>query len=137
MQEDAVKSPRVLLLSFLVIVTNVAGNAFLSLGVKALERDTGIQWLRYFRSPLLILGVILLISWLLLRLALLSAAEMSLVLPATAGIAYVLTSLVGQLWLGEHVSQVHNGGLVLISVGVFVLGTGPQADRSPSEPPNR
>ena len=117
---------RILILSALVIVTNVAGNAFLSIGVKAAERGAGVVWLRYFRQPPLALGVVLLISWLLLRLALLSAAEMSLVLPATAGAAYVLTSLVGQFWLSEQVSWVHNAGLVMIALGVLVLGTGPR-----------
>lgn len=118
------KSPvRVLLLCLLVILTNVLGNYALDLGVKAVENGTGAVWLRYFREPWLLLGVALLIGWLLLRLALLSATEMSLVLPATAGVGYVLTSLAGQFWLHEPVSPMHNIGLAVIAGGVVLIGS--------------
>jgi multidrug transporter EmrE-like cation transporter len=57
------------------------------------------------------------------RLALLSATDMSLVLPATAGVGYVLTSLVGQFWLHETVSSTHNFGLAVIVAGVLLIGS--------------
>jgi multidrug transporter EmrE-like cation transporter len=119
----APNSFRVLVLSLLVIVTNVLGNYSLDLGVHSVENGTGAVWLRYFREPGLLIGVLLLIGWLLLRLALLSATDMSLVLPTTAGIAYVLASLVGQFWLHESVSRTHNIGLGVIAAGVVLIGS--------------
>jgi len=114
---------RVLLLSMLAIVTNVLGNYSLDLGVKGVQNGTGEMWMRYFREPGMFIGVVLLISWLLLRLALLSATDMSLVLPASAGIGYVLTSLVGQYWLNETVTSMHNLGLAVIAAGVVLIGS--------------
>ncbi len=121
--EHARLSVRVLLLCLLTILTNVLGNYSLDIGVKAVANGTGAVWLRYFREPGLFIGVALLIGWLLLRLALLSATEMSLVLPATAGVGYVLTSLVGQFWLNETVSPMHNFGLAVIAAGVVLIGS--------------
>jgi multidrug transporter EmrE-like cation transporter len=113
---------RVLVLSVLVVITNVAGNYFLSIGVKAARHGPGFHWLWCFREPALYLGVTLLIFWLLLRLALLSATDMSIVLPVTAGFAYVLTSMAGQFWLKESVHWMHNAGLSMIAVGVVLVG---------------
>ena len=111
------------MLCSLVIVTNVLGNYSLDLGVHAVDNGIGAVWLRYFREPELLIGVVLLIGWMLLRLALLSATDMSLVLPATAGVAYVLTSMVGQFWLHETVSRTHNIGLGVIAAGVLLIGS--------------
>jgi len=113
----------VLILCAAVILTNVLGNYSLDLGVKAVDSGTGTVWLRYFKTPELFIGVALLIGWMLLRLALLSATEMSLVLPATAGVAYVLTSLIGQYWLNETVTPMHQIGLGVIAVGVVLIGS--------------
>jgi multidrug transporter EmrE-like cation transporter len=110
---------RVVILSALVILTNLWGNFLLSLGMK----DTDRLWdAALLVEPQLVFGVLLLISWLLLRLALLSATEMSLVLPFTAAIGYILTSLVGQFLLRESVTAWHNMGLALIAVGAVLVG---------------
>jgi undecaprenyl phosphate-alpha-L-ara4N flippase subunit ArnE len=114
---------RVLLLSLLAVLANVLGNYSLDLGVKGVAEGAGAVWLRYFREPGMWIGVALLIGWLLLRLALLSATDMSLVLPATAGVGYTLTSLVGQFWLHESVSATHNVGLAVIAAGVVLIGS--------------
>jgi len=115
-------SLKIWVLSLLVIVANLGGNYLLSVGVNGIQRESGMWLLRYFRQPALVAGVVLLIFWLLLRLALLSATDMSLVQPVTAGAAYVLTSLVGQFWLKEPVSAMHNFGLIILAGGVVLLG---------------
>ena len=115
---------KIWVLSLLVIVTNVGGNYLLSIGVHGIQHNSGAWLLPYFQQPALLVGVVLLILWLLFRLALLSATDMSFVLPVTAGAAYVLTSLVGQFWLKEPVSAMHNLGLSILAGGVVVLGTG-------------
>jgi multidrug transporter EmrE-like cation transporter len=111
-------SPRVVTLAVLSVVANVAGNCFLSLGMK----QAGPLGFGMVLQPLLVVGVALLIGWLLLRLALLSAAEMSLMLPLSAGFGYVLTSVVGQTWLHEAVTRYHDWGLGLILAGVILVG---------------
>jgi multidrug transporter EmrE-like cation transporter len=114
---------RVMVLSALVILTSVSGNYFLSVGMKGSSGEPGwLGWVRVAAQPAILFGVALLISWMLLRLALLSATDMSLVLPLTAGIAYILTSLAGQFWLKETVTRSHNVGLALIAVGVILVG---------------
>jgi multidrug transporter EmrE-like cation transporter len=115
-------SLRVLLLSLLAVLANVAGNFLLSIGVKAAQEGPSAFLWNYFRQPTLFFGVGLLISWLLLRLALLSATDMSLVLPVTAGLGYILTSLVGEYGLKETVHSLHNVGLVMIALGVAMIG---------------
>ena len=110
---------RVLVLSALVILTSVSGNYFLSVGMKGSGQGIGVG---LAMEPAILFGVLLLISWMLLRLALLSATDMSLVLPLTAGVAYILTSLAGQFWLKETVTRSHNVGLALSAVGVILVG---------------
>jgi multidrug transporter EmrE-like cation transporter len=120
-------SLRVPLLGALVILSNLAGNFFLSLGMK---HASGSWDIGLALRPDLICGVVLLIAWLLLRLALLSATDMSLVLPLTAGFGYILTSLVGQFWLREAVSRWHNVGLALIALGAFLVGVSSAGKRT-------
>jgi uncharacterized membrane protein len=86
--------------------------------------------------PWVALGVALLILWQLSRLALLSWADLSYVLPVTS-IAYVLVALVGRFVLHEHVSMVRWAGIVLIMVGVTLVGrTAPRTTHHINQPRN-
>lgn len=93
-----------------VVLTNVFGNFFLSLGL----RQAGVL------SPWVGLGVLLLTTWMLSRLALLSWADLSYVLPVTS-FGYVLTALLGRLFLGEQVSPLRWAGTLLIAAGVVLV----------------
>ncbi|MGH9667887.1 MAG: EamA family transporter [Bryobacteraceae bacterium] len=72
-------------------------------------------------SPWVLLGVVLLILWLLARMALLSWADLSYVLPLTS-LGYVLTALMGRLFLNERVSWARWSGTLLIVAGTAIVG---------------
>lgn len=105
----------------LVVVANVLGNFFLSLGLR--HRAAGASsWLEALASPWVFLGVSLLVFWLLCRLALLSWADLSWVVPVTAS-GYALTALMGKVFLGEQISLTRWAGIALITLGVLLVRT--------------
>lgn len=124
---------RIVLLSALLILTNVSGNFSLSVGVKAAQAGSHFFLLNYFLQPTLVLGVALLISALFVRLALLSAAEMSLILPLNAGLGYILTTIAGVVGLKETVHSVNNLGLALVVAGVLLIGVSARSRHVPGE----
>ena len=110
-----------------VILSGVAGNSALSRGMKgqAGELSAGpLGYLEAFLNPWVVLGVCLLILWMLGRMALLSWADLTYVLPVTA-LGYVLTVLAGQVLLAEHVSGQRWAGTLMIVAGVFLVGNTP------------
>ena len=109
-------------LAGVVILANVLGNFFLSRGLRTEKPGGG--FLAAFYNPWVILGVSLLILWMLSRLTLLSWADLSYVLPVTA-LGYVLTALMGRLFLSEHVSMGRWAGIGLIMGGVSLVGNTP------------
>jgi len=113
------------LLAAVVILANVFGNFFLSLGLRQRGPSLGISPLRYLEalaSPWVSLGVCVLVLWLLSRMALLSWADLSFVLPITS-FGYVLTALLGRLLLGEQISPQRWAGTVLIALGILLVST--------------
>ena len=81
-----------------------------------------IEYLRVLFNPWVAAGVGLLIVWLLSRMALLSLADLSFVLPVTS-IGYVLTAVVGWAVLGEHISAGRWAGTLLIMGGTALVGS--------------
>ena len=73
-------------------------------------------------------GVALLIVWMLARMALLSWADLSYVLPVTS-VGYVLVALAGGLLLNEQISLQRWAGIALIMGGVALV-SGPNAPRT-------
>ena len=122
-KKNLIANVKVLALSSLVILSNVMGNCLLNAGVKEGKLVSWASVLRLMASPSLVAGVVLLIAWMLLRMALLSSSPMTVVLPLTAGVAYVLTGGIGQFWFAEKVSRSYDYGLILIFTGVFLVGT--------------
>ena len=110
---------RIWLLSIGLVVSVVAGNSALKYGVDSAQ-DQAIFAL--ILNPWVIAGILLLMAWMLCRMALLSIMPMSIILPLTAGISYVLTGLTGRFLLGETVGPRQLWGLVLICVGVLFIG---------------
>ena len=100
------------LLTVVVVISNVAGNLLLSLGLKS---ENGFVW------PLVGGGVALLILWTLARMTLMSWADLSYILPITA-IGYVLSAVAGKLFLSEQISLMRWSGTLLIVAGIVLVG---------------
>lgn len=122
-ENNSIANLKVLALSTLVILANVLGNCLLNTGVKQGKLVNWASVLRLIASPTLVAGVLLLIAWMLLRMALLSTSPMTVVLPLTAGAGYVLTGGIGQFWFAEKVPVTYDYGLALIVAGVLLVGT--------------
>jgi uncharacterized membrane protein len=115
-----------------VVASNVAGNFFLKSGMPE-QLSTPLAYITVLFRPMVALGVLLLILWLVSRMALLSWADLSYVLPLTS-VGYVLVALAGELLLHEQISARRWTGIMLIMTGVALVsgGTAPQT-ASPSE----
>jgi uncharacterized membrane protein len=133
------------ILTLIVILANAFGNLAMSWGLKQPGAALGGSVLDYIRvlfQPWVAIGICLLILWLFTRMALLSWADLSYVLPVTA-IGYVLNAVLGRVFLGEHISAGRWGGTLLIVAGIALVGstavrtTGPQPASSSSELPER
>jgi drug/metabolite transporter (DMT)-like permease len=119
-----------------VVLSNVLGNYFLSLGLKRhgpLVTLSPLPYVEALFSPWVTLGVSLLILWLLSRMALLSWTDLSYVLPVTS-IGYVLTALAGRFFLAEQVSWQRWAGTLLIVAGVVLVGRTSPATHQEAQP---
>jgi drug/metabolite transporter (DMT)-like permease len=111
------------LLTGVVILANVLGNFSLSWGMKHSPEDLSLAGLaRTIFTPFVLLGIGLLVLWLLTRLTLLSWADLTFVLPVTA-VGYVLTALIGKVFLHEDVSWQRWAGTLLIVAGTALVGS--------------
>ena len=124
------------LFTVLTILTNVAGNSALTKGMQQIgdPGSTPAALIAALFHPWVALGVALLIVWTLTHMALLSWADLSYVLPVTA-FAYVLTELSGKFLLGEFISTQRWLGVLLITVGVFLVGRTPPSSIEPGTTP--
>ncbi|HYW47690.1 MAG TPA: hypothetical protein VE959_32780 [Bryobacteraceae bacterium] len=109
-----------------VVLSNVFGNFFLKRGMPP-RLNGPLEYITVLFEPWVSLGVLLLILWLLSRMALLSWADLSYVLPVTS-VGYVLVALVGKVLLHEQITGRRWAGILLIVAGVALVsgGTSPQ-----------
>lgn len=109
-----------------VVSSNVFGNFFLKRGMPA-QLATPLEYITVLFQPWVALGVLLLIVWLLSRMALLSWADLSYVLPVTS-VGYVLVAVVGKVLLHEQITARRWTGIALIVAGVALVsgGSAPQ-----------
>lgn len=101
------------------------GNLALAWGTKHLPDSLSIHptlYLRAMLDPFVALGIAMLILSLLTRLALLSLADLSYILPVTA-VGYVLATLFGQMFLHERVTAPQWIGTILIFLGTGLVGS--------------
>jgi uncharacterized membrane protein len=107
---------RAWLLTTLVVVSNVLGNLLLSIGLKGAN------------LAIAVLGVAILILWTLSRMALMSWADLSYILPITAA-GYILTALAGKYLLAEQISGSRWFGTLLIFAGMVIVSrTSPRTE---------
>ena len=107
----------------IVIVSNVVGNYAISLGMHQVgQLVTWSPWpyIQAFTNPWVTTGVLFMLLWLGSRLALLSWADLSYVLPVTS-FSYVLSAALGRILLNESVSAVRWLGIVVLTVGVALV----------------
>ncbi len=113
-----------------VVGSNVSGNFFLKKGMPA-ELATPLEYITVLFRPMISLGVLLLIVWLASRMALLSWADLSYVLPVTS-VGYALVAIAGRVFLHEQISGKRWVGISLIMAGVALVsgGTSPQTTKA-------
>lgn len=90
-----------------------------------------VDYLRAMLNPFVAFGIVLLVFWLLTRMALLSWADLSFVVPITS-VGYIFSAILGVWFLAEVVSPVHWLGTLLIFAGTTLVGSTRPATRSAS-----
>lgn len=113
-----------------VIVTLLKpfSNLFLAWGMRQFSEVLALNPAAYLRAmldPLVALGIVMQILWLLTRMSLLSVADLSFVLPVTSA-GYVLSTLLGRVFLHEPVSASRWAGALLISLGAALVASTPE-----------
>lgn len=111
------------LFAFIVISSNALGNFALDRGMRHRTTDSVLDYLVAIFTPWVMLGISLLILWMLSRMALLSWADLSYVLPVTA-LGYVANALMGRFFLYEYVTPWRWAGTLLIAAGTILVGAG-------------
>jgi drug/metabolite transporter (DMT)-like permease len=112
-----------LLLAFLAL--RAFGNLALAWGTKHLPQGLSANPVSYglaLLNPFVILAIAMLILALLVRMALLSVADLSFVLPMTA-VGYVIAAVLGKVFLHEDVSMPRWLGVLLIFAGAALVGS--------------
>lgn len=121
--------------ALIVVLSNALGNFFLTWGLRHWNGKLSVSPLDYIAAifnPWVGAGVLLLILWLLSRMALLSWADLSYVLPVTSA-GYVVSALMGQFFLGEQISISRWSGTLLIAAGISLVGrTRPNSTQAPN-----
>jgi drug/metabolite transporter (DMT)-like permease len=121
--------------ALVVVLSNVFGNFFMKRGMPP-QLVSPLEYITVLFRPWVTVGVGLLILWMLSRMALLSWADLSYVLPVTS-IGYVLVAVVGRVLLNEQISTQRWAGIVLIVAGVALVSWGsvPQTAARPKDAP--
>lgn len=111
-----------------VVFSNAFGDYFMKRGMPASSQlVTPADYIAALFQPYVAIGVLLLILWQLSRMALLSWADLSYVLPVTS-VGYVVVALIGRTLLAEPITSRRWAGIALIVAGVALVsvGTAPQ-----------
>jgi drug/metabolite transporter (DMT)-like permease len=115
----------------LIVVFGSAGNLFFSAGMKRIGPIP--RWslaalrpvfVEVFTSPWIWLGIVSMLLFLVALMLVLSWADFSYVLPATAS-TYILIPLLGHFLLGETVTPLRWLGVAVICLGVLLVGRTP------------
>ena len=119
----AALKPYFVLIFFLAL--KAAGNSWMAWGMKQIPERMSMDPALYMRAmlnPFVAMGIVALILALLTRMALLSLADLSYVLPVTA-IGYVIAVFLGKVFLHEAVTPQRWMGTLLIFGGAVLVGT--------------
>ncbi|MFP5211790.1 MAG: EamA family transporter [Acidobacteriota bacterium] len=120
----------------LAVIAQAIGNTCLSKGMKEISSAGGdfsvMMLVQAMQTPIIWVGIVLLVSFFALFAAALSWADLSLVLPATA-IGYVFNVFLAHEFLGEAVSPVRWAGTAVIFVGVVLVSRSGKAPGASGE----
>jgi len=115
----------------LLVVLNSAGNFFFGLGMKRIGVLQGgsmaalhSAFVAVFSSVCIWLGIVSMVLFLLALMLVLTWADFTYVLPATASM-YAAVPLLGHFVLGESVTGLRWMGVALICIGVMFVGRTP------------
>jgi drug/metabolite transporter (DMT)-like permease len=125
---DARHTARTYRLLILTLLLRPFGNLSLAFGMHHFPRLLAFEPLPYLQAlmnPFVALGIAMLILALLTRMALLSVADLSFVLPLTAT-GYIISALLGKTFLGEDVGSFRWLGTLLIFAGVALVSSTPE-----------
>src|ERR1700693_4770593 len=119
MHSDARLRWKTRVFAIIVILSNALGNFALAWGMRhrpAVRPLSPLDYVAAIFSPYVLLGITLLILWLLSRMALLSWADLSYVLPVTS-LGYVANAAMGHYFLDERITLQRWAGTLLIGAG--------------------
>jgi uncharacterized membrane protein len=115
----------------LLVVLNSAGNFFFGVGMKRIGALQGWSMaalhsamVAIFASVWIWLGIVSMLLFMVALMLVLSWADFSYVLPATASM-YAVVPLLGHFVLGEPVTRLRWIGVALICLGVVFVGRTP------------
>ncbi len=110
--------------TLIVVFSNAFGDFFMKRGLPDSARLAGpLDYVGALFQPWVALGVVLLIIWQLSRMAMLSWADLSYVLPVTS-VGYVVVALLGKVMLNEAITGRRWAGIALIVAGVALVSVG-------------
>jgi drug/metabolite transporter (DMT)-like permease len=121
--------------TFLVVavITNSFGNLLLAIGMDRMPPFVGTPFPHYLylliANPYVIPGTALSAVYMIAQLSLFSWADLSFVVPVIAS-SYVVTALLSEFVLGEHVELERWLGVLLICVGVAFVTRTPTETKS-------
>jgi drug/metabolite transporter (DMT)-like permease len=107
------------------LLLKAAGNSSMAWGMKQVPERMSMNpalYLRAMLNPFVAMGIAALILALLTRMALLSLADLSFVLPVTA-LGYVIAVFLGRVFLHETVTGQRWLGTALIFAGAILVGS--------------
>lgn len=114
------------------VLANSFGNLLLALAMNRMPDFTQVPFHVYLSSllhdPFLIPGAALSATYALLQLTLFSWADLSFVVPCIAS-SYIVSTLLAQFILGEHVDLARWFGVLLIFLGVMLVVNTPEATK--------
>jgi drug/metabolite transporter (DMT)-like permease len=116
----------VLALVGLDIIFNVIGQLFLKHGMNKIGNfkislDTLLPvFIKAFLNPFVLLGLGCYVTGFLIWLIVLAKAEISYAYPLIS-LGYVLTAIMGWWLLGENVTWMRMGGIMITCIGVFII----------------
>ena len=117
----------------IVVFSNAFGDFFLKRGLpESAHLTSPLEFVGALFQPWVAVGVALLIVWQLSRMALLSWADLSYVLPVTS-VGYVVVALIGKVLLNEEITARRWAGIVLIVAGVALVGGGSAPSTTPRD----